>query len=81
MLRRSFATLGFVALTLGACHSNSPPGNSMPDNPMYPGGMNYRVGSAARGNHSAMEPMKMIVPRRFLRIEGRRAWVSRTGPK
>jgi hypothetical protein len=52
MIRRSFATLGFVALVLGACHANGPPSTTMPD-PMNP--MSSRNGPTVqgRGNRSS----------------------------
>lgn len=43
------AAFGLLALALG-CHGNGPPAQ-MPNDPMYPGGMNYRTSanrSAAR---------------------------------
>jgi hypothetical protein len=51
MIRRSFASLAFVALVLGACHSNGPPSTSMPDPMGYP---MYRSGPTAQapGNRS-----------------------------
>jgi hypothetical protein len=51
MMRRSFVSLGFIALVLGACHSNGPPATNMPDPMGYP---MYRTGPTAqeRGNRS-----------------------------